>query len=178
MKINLLLIIISFISFHFALSGQTNSKKASQFIPLKVGNYWVYATSGNQKPDTIKISKKKIIGTDTAYYYNGNFWMEKNDTVYEFQSQRNGYEFPTEQYFPSDKKIEYGILIGGDAYSPRTVEKIKGTYKVNGKEYPNCYEFSEKIDGGYAITIISKGIGIIEIKTPDRVVSLLEYKID
>jgi hypothetical protein len=182
MKLNTTITIITFLlSINFALYGQTinNKKNISQFFPLKVGNYWVYSYSNYpDKIDTIKITNKKIMGLDTAYIYNSNLWLERNDTIYEFQSQRNGYTFPTIQYFPSDKETEYGAMIGGDVLGLRTVKKLEGSYKVNGKEYFNCYEFKGKSENGFYYIIISQGIGIIETRIHDRIRSLIEYKIE
>jgi hypothetical protein len=171
------------IAFYFSmiilrLNGQNINNRSSQFIPLEIGNYWVYSSSEYpHRSDTIKITREKIIGSETGYYYNGNLWLERNDTLFEFQSQRNGYEFPTVQYFPSDKTITYQIVVGGDVLSHRTVTKLRSSYKVKGKEYKNCYEFTQKMDGGNEVIIISYGIGIIEIRTPYRTTYLIDHKI-
>jgi hypothetical protein len=161
---------------HFA---QDKIISHSQFIPLKIGNYWVYSSTDHLgKSDTVKITKTKIIGKDTAYNYNGNFFLERNDTIYDFQSQWNGFEFPTIQYFPSDEEREFSISIGGDVLSRRKVKKLENPYRVKGKEYNNCYKFTERIENGDAYTIISYGIGIIEISSPGKIIMLTDYKIE
>ncbi|MDQ3047352.1 MAG: hypothetical protein M3R27_07370 [Bacteroidota bacterium] len=172
-------ICVLFLGIPFTSVGQSTSISSTQLIPLTIGNYWVYSNSDDaEKFDTVKITRTKIIRTDTGYYYNGNLWLERNDSVYEFQSQRSGSIFPTLQYFSSDKPVEYGIVIGGDVLSRRSVTKLKAPYTVKGKEYLNCYEFAERREKGYVFTIISKGIGIIEIRSPERTRSLTEYKIE
>jgi hypothetical protein len=182
MKLNIPVAIISFLlSINFALSGQTinNKQNSSQFFPLKLGNYWVYSYSNHPgKIDTIKITKNKILGLDTAYYYNSYLWFERNDTVYEFQSQRSGYSFPTIQFFPSEKETEFGAMMGGEQLIPRTVEKLEGSYKVNGKDFYNCYIFKTKSENGFYYDIISRGIGLIESGGNGRHVSLIDYKVE
>jgi len=182
MKLTITITIITFLlSINFALYGQTinNKKNTPQFFPLKVGNYWVYSYSNHPgKIDTIKITKKKILGLDTAYFYNSNLWLERNDTIYEFQSQRIGYSFPTIQYFPSDKETEFGAMMGGDVLGLRTVKKLEGSYKVNGKEYFDCYEFKGKSENGFYHIVISRGIGIIESGMHNRIRTLIDYKIE
>ena len=68
--------------------------------------------------------------------------------------------------------------MGGDALIPRTVEKLEGSYKVNGKEYFNCYIFKTKSEHGFYYVIISRGIGIIESGMNDRHTSLIDYKVE
>jgi hypothetical protein len=68
-------------------------------------------------------------------------------------------------------------MMGGDVLVHRTVEKLEGSYKVNGKEYFNCYEFKSKSENGFYYEIISRGIGIIESRMNDRIRSLIAYKI-
>lgn len=85
------------------LSSQTKNK--TPFIPMKLGNYWVYSNSSfPNNLDTIKITDKKVFGTDTAYGFKGTFMMEKNDTIYRFQSSWGSGLFPVIQYFPTKKK--------------------------------------------------------------------------
>jgi hypothetical protein len=182
MKLNSAITIIAcLLSINISLYGQTkdNKKISSQFFPLKVGNYWVYSYSNHPgKIDTIKITKKKILNPDTAFFYNDYLWLERNDTVYEFQSQRSGYSFPTIQFFPSEKETEFGAMMGGDVLIPRTVEKLEGPYKVNGKEYFNCYIFKTKSENGFYYDIISRGVGIIESGRDDRHSSLIDSKVE
>ena len=174
MKLNLnIFIIILLLNIHFALFAQT-----TQFIPLKVGNYWVYSNSDHpNKLDTVKVSDKEIVGSDTAYHYNGNLWMERNDTAFTFQSQRNGSSFPCIEYFPSDKSITYNIMIGGDVLGYRSVRKIEGEYKSSGVKYSNCYEYKQMHEDGYGYVIISAGIGIIESHNAKQIVTLVGYHI-
>jgi hypothetical protein len=151
-----------------------NPKENSQLIPLKVGNYWVYSYSDQpNKPDTIIITKRKIIGSDTAYYYSGKLLMERNDTIYEL----NESEYPAVEYFPSDEETDYKIVSGTNITVRRTVTKLEKAYKVKGKLYSNCYQFVERMGNGFSYTIISMGIGIIEIETPYQIISLINYKV-
>jgi hypothetical protein len=165
----------------FALFAQTKnpSKSGSQFIPLKVGNYWVYSSSRHpDKKDTVKVTGKKVIGSDTAFVIGETLWMERNDTIYDFQTQRTRVSFPCPQYFPSEEEKEYGIMYWGDAAGFRIVRKLEDPYTVNGKEYFNCYEFKTKIQSGFSYTTISYGIGIIETKSPNVTTSLIDFKVD
>jgi hypothetical protein len=153
-----------------------NSKKSASLLPLAKGNYWVYSSSQSpDKTDTIKITQNKIIGSDTAYYFKEKLLLVKNDTIFEFQPQRNGNDVANVQYFRSDTDVDYRILVGGDAWAGRSVKKLKAPYKVNGKEYSDCYEFTDKLFG--KTTVMSKGVGIIEMKYPDQTIFLVDYKI-
>lgn len=172
MKLTQLIYCLLFFHLNLILSGQT--KDTPHFIPLKVGNYWIYSNSKSPyKYDTIKITEIKIIGSDTTYNYNGNLWMEKNDTIYEFQSAWTGDFFPTIAYFPSEKEVEYNISIGGDGMAQRTVTKIEGIYMSGGKSYTDCYKYKSNFSGGYII--ISSGIGIIEYTSNGGISGLVEY---
>ncbi len=171
-------VFLLFIGIHFTLQAQTTSgnKKIKSLLPLKLGNYWVYSSTGEpDKKDTIKITKNKIAGRDTAYYFKHSLLMEKNDTIFEFQSQRMGTEKATVQYFPSVNELDYGVVVGGDSWGGRSVKKLKDPYIVNGKAYADCYEFRDKFAN--RTTVFSRGIGIIEMKIADQTISLIEYKI-
>lgn len=153
-----------------------NSKKKTSILPLAMGNYWVYSSSQSpDKLDTVRVIKNKIVGTDTGYYFNQAVLMVKNDTIFELQSERNGHAVTSVQYFPSDTDVNYKIVVGGDAWTGRSVKKITGPYKVNGKEYAECYAFTDKLFG--KTTIMARGVGVIEMKYPDQTVSLVKYKI-
>src|SRR3569832_78144 len=124
-----------FIAFPIVSFSQKTTKTATEsFIPLKIGNYWVYSSSiPSDKLDTVKITKERTVELGKGYYINNQLWVEKNDSVYIFQSGRGGTEFPTLQYFPSERETSFGAIIGGDVRVQRTVTKINGTYTVNGK---------------------------------------------
>jgi hypothetical protein len=178
MKWKFVYLIITLLASSFVLRAQVekNNKKNSSLLPLKKGNYWIYASSQSpDKRDTIKITKAKIVGIDTAYYYNQALLMVKNDTVFEIQPQLNGSGTTMVEYFSSDTDMNYRILVGGDAWAGRSVKKLKEPYKVNGKEYVNCYEFTDKLFS--KSTVFSKGVGIIEMRYSDQTISLIEYKI-
>lgn len=161
--------------FPFTISGQTQ-KPMRYFIPMNVGNYWVYSSDKEKKLDTIKIIKTKVIGRDMAYVYNTSAsWMERNDSVFLFQSQRTQSEFPCLEYFPYEGYLEYPIIIGGDSGGRRSVEKLKKAYVVNGKPYSDCYKFEDHQADGNKTVIISKGVGIIEISDPTRKLTLVDY---
>lgn len=170
------IIISIFTLLHISSSAQSK-KPMRHFIPMNVGNYWVYSSDKERKLDTIKIVEKKQIGTDQAYVYsNGASWMERNDSVFSFQSQRTGFQFPCLEYFPYEGSLEYQIIIGGDALGRRRVEKLKNDYVVNNKPYSDCYKF-EDLQHDNETVIISKGIGIIEIIGPTRRLTLVEYNV-
>jgi hypothetical protein len=152
-----------------------NNVRNTSLLPLKMGNYWVYSSSQADKKDTIKIIKTKIIGSDTAYYFKQSLMLVKNDTVFEFQLYGNGNPVPSVQYFPAEVDMNYTILVGGDAVAGRSVKKLKAPYKVNGKEYLDCYEFSDKLFN--KTTIFARGVGIIEMRYPDQIISLIDYRI-
>jgi hypothetical protein len=142
--------------------SQESVKNHTQFIPYSVGNYWVYESDNDSnKIDTVKITGVKIINGDTAYQFNNRGYMrERNDTICSYQSQWSSGLFPCLEFFPSEKETQFRIMIGGDVSRGRTVIKINGSYLVNGKEYFNCYKFSQLLEGPIDI-IISYGIGII-----------------
>ena len=183
MKVILNIFIIALlVSINFAIGQTTNIiKDNSQFFPMNVGNYWVYSNSHypNRNIDTIKITKKETIGSDIGYLYNMGFLMERNDSVFQFQNKRNGTLYISLLYFPSDKLIRYALLYAGDTLCWRTMTKLKDSYKVKGKEYFNCYKFTQVFQGNDESIIISRGIGIIEFKLAkkeDRL--LIDYKIE
>jgi hypothetical protein len=160
------------------LSAQVTkgNKKNTCLLPLKIGNYWVYASSQSpEKRDTVRILNYRIVGTDTGYYFNQTLLKEKNDTVFEIQPQRNGSNISTVQYFSSETDLNYKILVGGDAWAGRSVKKLKEPYTVNGKKYLDCYEFTDKLYN--KSTVFSKGIGIIEMRYPDQTISLIDFKV-
>lgn len=173
-----LYLILLFLAIGFKIPAQVKKVTGNtSLLPLKMGNYWVYTSSQSpEKRDTVEITRNKVVGMDTAYYFNNTLMMVKNDTVFEFQPQRNGTGLPSVQYFPSETDANYPILVGGDAWAGRSVKKIKQPYKVKGKEYNNCYEFRDVIYN--KSTVFSKGIGIIEMRYPDQTISLVEYKIN
>jgi hypothetical protein len=159
----------------FAQIPKSNPRNTC-LLPLKKGNYWVYSSSQEpDKRDTIKIARTKIIGVDTCYYFKQSLMLVKNDTVFEFQPQRNGNPVASVQYFPSEVDMNYTILVGGDAMAGRSVKKLKTPYNVNGKEYSDCYEFSDKLFN--KTTIFAAGVGIIEMRYPDQIISLIACKI-
>lgn len=169
--------IIFFLTSQLTLFAQLPKSDAqnTSLLPLKIGNYWVYVSSqAPDKKDTIKIVKTKIIGSDTCYYFKQSLMLVKNDTVFEFQLQGNGNPVASVQYFPA-VDMKYTILVGGDAIAGRSVKKLKAPYKVNGKEYQNCYEFSDKLFN--KTTIFAAGVGIIEMRYPDQTISLVAYKV-
>lgn len=171
--------ILFFLVSHVMVFSQTTKSNVQNtaLLPLKKGNYWVYSSSLTpDKRDTIKILKTKIIGSDTAYYFKQSLMMVKNDTIFEFQPQRNGNPAANVQYFPSEVDMNYTILVGGDAAAGRSVKKLKVPYKLSGKEYLNCYEFTDRLFN--KITIFSAGIGIIEMRYADQTISLIDYKIN
>ena len=178
MKIHFCILPFILILVSNTLVGQTN-KKTSSFIPLKTGNYWVYALSDDpNKLDTVKITETKIVNdTDTGYYYDGNLWVVKNDSVFQYQSHRGGTEFRTLQYFPSKSSKIYKVVVQGDILGQRKVSKLKKPYVVKGKKYTNCYRFTQVTPNADEVITISKGIGIIEIKNSTRTRSLVSYKI-
>jgi hypothetical protein len=178
MKCKCFYLFLFFLANNFMLLAQVtrNNTKSNALLPLKIGDYWVYSSSQSPaKYDTVMITQKKIIGSDTAYYFNSALMMIKNDTVFEFQPQRNGIEKASVQYFSSETEVNYRILVGGDAWAGRSVRKLKEPYKIKGKEYTNCYEFKDMLYN--KVTVFSKGIGIIEMKYPDQIISLVDYKI-
>jgi hypothetical protein len=159
----------------FAQTPKSNTRNSS-LLPLKIGNYWVYSSSqAPDKKDTIKITRNRIIGSDTCYYFKQSLMLVKNDTVFEFQLQGNGNPVVSIQYFPA-VDMNYTILVGGDAIAGRSVKRLKAPYKVNGKEYLNCYEFSDKLFN--KTTIFAAGVGIIEMRYPDQTIFLVGYKIN
>lgn len=158
------------------VSGQAK-KPMRYFIPMQVGNYWIYSSDKDTKLDTVKIVGTKAVNENTAYVYSDNSsWMERNDSVFRFQSQRRGIEFPCLEYFPYDGYREYQIIIGGDVMGRRSVEKLKKPYVINGKPYSDCYKFEDGQTDGNETVIISKGVGIIEISGPTRKLQLVDYK--
>jgi hypothetical protein len=147
----------------FSVQGQTIVDKAGHIplIPLKVGNYWIYSNSNHlDKNDTIRVIRTKEVGLYTAYVFDGELVMESGDTIYNFQygQIRDSPPFRCREYCPSEKENTYNIVIGGDMLGHRSVTKIYGLYKVNNKEYRDCYEFND----GMKRVVISRGIGIIE----------------
>lgn len=177
----ILIPLLCFFLLPFQSTCQPNKAKGS-FIPMKVGNYWVYASDKQNKLDTVKIVEKIMIGSDSAYVYNtGAHWMEKNDSVYLFQTQRTRIEFPTLQYFPHEQYLEYSVIIGGDILGKRNVDKLKKPCAINGKTYTGCYQFEDTSRDGKKTVIISKGVGIIEIidelSEPDLHWKLVEYHV-
>ena len=167
-----ILLTVFFVSFSIKGFGQT---KHVQLIPLAVGNYWIYSTSNKFHPlDTIKIIGTRVIDGDTAYVFNNHEMMfERNDSIYNFQTQRIGIPFKCLEYFPSEKYLEYTIVIGGDVLGRRTVSKIKRPYKLNGKEYSNCFKFSS-LDNHQ---IICMGVGILRSETNTVIRTLIEYQV-
>jgi hypothetical protein len=171
--------IIFFLVIHLLTLAQLpkSNVRNSSLLPLKKGNYWVYSSSqAPDKRDTIKITRTKIIGSDTCYYFKQSLMLVKHDTVFEFQLQGNGNAVASVQYFPAEVDMNFTIPVGGDAMAGRSVKKLKIPYKVNGKEYLNCYEFSDKLFN--KTTIFATGVGIIEMRYPDQIISLVGYKIN
>src|ERR1041385_3301091 len=111
--INLIWIIV-FVTVGFDSIAQ--KQKETMLIPLAIGNYWIYSTNNTLHPfDTLRIVGTKIIDGDTAFLYNdGELIFERNDSFYDYQTQRIGSTFKCFQYFPSDKKLDYSISVGGD----------------------------------------------------------------
>jgi hypothetical protein len=159
----------------FETTAQT--QKRVQLIPLAIGNYWIYSTSSKSQPfDTLIIIGTRIINNDTAFEFNnGELMLDRIDSIYNYQSERIGIPFKCFQYFPFDKRTEYVIVVGGDVLNRRTASKIKGSYKLNGKEYSNCYEFKDSWESD--ITTICRGIGILKYERKGYVRTLVDYHV-
>jgi hypothetical protein len=148
---------------HFPVVKAGLKKAGLALLPLKKGNYWIYANAAHpEKKDTVFVTGLELIGKDTVYLYGGKPMMERGDTVFEFQSQRRGNAFPTVQYVPSARTQTYSILIGGDAKGERKVTKLEEPYKSHVKLYHHCFKFED----GLETLIFSKGIGVIEQSKP------------
>jgi len=170
-------IILTLIVAHVGLETTAQSEKRVQLIPLAIGNYWIYSTSSKYHPfDTLIIIGTRIIDGDTVFVYNnGQLIFERNDSVFEFQYQNAEFPFKCFEYFPFDKRTDYGIIVGGDAYSIRSASRIKRLYKLNGKEYSNCYYFEDGWTS--ATTIICRGIGILKSELNNYGRTLVEYHV-
>jgi len=170
--------IIIFVTVGFNTFAQT--EKHIAFIPLAIGNYWIYSTTSKSHPfDTLRIVGIKVIDGDSAFLFdNGSLMFERNDSVFDYQSQWESGLFKCFQYFPSDKELYYSIFVGGDVIIGRAVSKIQGQYKLNGIEYSNCYKFLDGYQGVSNNEIICRGIGIIRTEREDGYVrTLVEYKV-
>jgi hypothetical protein len=156
-------------------SAQFANLKQEQLIPLAVGNYWIYYNSDrNPQYDTLKIINTQIINGDTAFLYNnGGLIYERNDSVFDYQSQRTGKTFKCLAYFPSEQTVEFTRVVGGDAFSRRMIYKLKKPFKLSGFECSNCYEYS---DPDLKVTVC-RGIGIVEIKSPYNTSTLIDHLI-
>jgi hypothetical protein len=170
-------IILTLIIVHVCLETSAQTEKREQLIPLAIGNYWIYSTSSKSQPlDTLIIIGTRIINGDTAFEFNnGELMLDRNDSVYNYQSERIGIPFKCFLYFPFDKRTEYVIVVGGDVLNRRTASKIKGSYKLNGKEYSNCYQFEDSWES--EITTICRGVGILKFERKGYVRTLVEYKL-
>ncbi len=157
------------------LIGHGQRIDATQFFPLKVGNYWVYEDLYHtSKPDTVRITETKMEHGYTAYNSGKWLYAAVGDSIYDFQSERSGYRFPVKQFFPSDTLKQYSVFIGGDVISSKTVSKIEGAYQCGAKKYFNCYQF----EGNNERVVIARGVGIIERKTSKHFFCLVDYKLE
>ncbi len=163
-----------------ASNGQKMQAKHKPLFPLAVGNYWIYTDSKHpDKPDTVRITMERMIGTDTAFTDNhGMTLTEKNDSVFTYDETELQARYKELLYFPAQKETQFSRLVGGDLLFSVTACRIDGPYKVNGKEYFDCYKFTTPHYDEKYVVIISRGIGIIETEESGIKRSLKEYKVE
>jgi hypothetical protein len=169
---NLFWIAILF-SLRLNASAQIANRNPKPLIPLALGNHWIYYNNNREdKYDTLEIVDTKIINGDTAFVFNnGQLMSERNDSVYDFQSDRPGIPFKCLEYFPSEETIEFARVVRGDAIDRRMVSKLKRPFKLLGLECTNCYEYSDSD----LYVVICRGIGIVQIKSANNTSTLMDY---
>jgi len=136
------------------------------FIPLEIGNYWVYHDTEFNLLDTVRVVDRNALTTGTLFVLNTDRWIESQngDSIYiQCQSRSSSY-FTMPCLQRVNTKTEYSTCYG-DVLMQVTAEPYKLALSVSEKYYRKCYRFS--IPPLYRIWV-SDGIGIIKIEYMDE----------
>lgn len=135
------------------------------FLPLSVGNFWVYRDSiwesgklMDVTDDTLRITEEgTYLGHKTYRFNDGKTWFASGDTIFQVYSTRGGGKIHAPVLMASGKPTEFNSLFGGDVVIHKTVSKMETCPIPQWGNY-SCYKVKGHCD---SYQIVAYGIGII-----------------
>lgn len=179
-------------------TGPDANKPDSEFIPLKVGNFWEYEESYTSEDTsytenyTFTITKTEEIGGFLWFKLESKtgerFLMSEENNVYELQYNRQTPVHSLEYIMPSEKEESFNSLQGGDAGKTKTVEKLDTTINTKMGKFDNCLKYEFSSPDFTVIEILTPEVGIVKRQitsytldgeqTYQRVAKIVDAKIE